>query len=130
SEEPRVKAAYIEQVRCVNRKLAHVVEVLLEKTDGEAIIVIQSDHGFGRFGKGPWKYEMDQVVERSQIFAAYHLPGAPSNLIYASITPVNAFRAILRHYYRLPLPRIEDRTYWATQQRPYRLFELGPSGTH
>jgi hypothetical protein len=126
-DEPRVKAAYLAQLQCVNKRLLRVVDQLLLRTDGTAIIVLQADHGYGRLGRGPDSYGRatpGQMVERTSIFSAYHLPGDTSGMIYDSITPVNAFRAILTRYFQADLRQIEDRVYFSTFDRPYDLIRL------
>jgi hypothetical protein len=126
-DEPRVKAAYLAQLQCVNKRLLRVVDQLLSRTGGTAIIVLQADHGYGRLGRGPDSYGRPapaQMVERTSIFSAYYLPGDTSGIIYDSITPVNAFRAILTRYFHADLRPIEDRVYFSTYDRPYDMVRL------
>lgn len=126
-DEAKVKAAYVAQLECINRKILWVVDELLYRTNGSAIIVLQADHGYGRLGRGPDSYgraSRDQMEERTSIFSAYHLPGGPADLIYDSITPVNAFRAILTRYFGAGLDRLDDRVYFSTYDTPYDLIQL------
>jgi hypothetical protein len=53
------------------------------------------------------------------VFAAYLLPGAPPGLVYDSISPLNAMRAVMRYYYGLDLPPLADASYWSSSKRPY-----------
>jgi hypothetical protein len=127
AEQPKVKAAYIDQVRCTNEKVEGLVTDILSHAGRPTIIVLQADHGHGLLGRNqPELAEATptQVAERTDIFAAYLLPGAPSNLISDSIGPVNAIRAIMRHYYSMPLAPLPEETFWASSVHPYRFTRI------
>jgi hypothetical protein len=49
-----------------------------------------------------------QLRERMSVFSAYLLPGVPSGVVRDSVTPVNALRLVLRHYFGADLPPLED----------------------
>jgi sulfatase-like protein len=127
AEAAKVKAAYIDQVSCTNAKVERLVTDILSRARRQTIIVLQADHGHGRLGRGqpalaealPW-----QVAERMDIFAAYFLPDHPEGLISDSVGPVNAIRAIMRHYYSLPLPLLPEKTFWASSARPYAFTRI------
>jgi hypothetical protein len=124
SNEAAVKVAYVAQIRCLNTKIDTMVRQILTRTTRPAIILLQSDHGHGRLGAGgrvpPEAYlNPAQVRERTDVFAAYLLPGAPRGLVYDSISPVNAMRAVMRYYYRLDRPPLPDASFWSPTARPY-----------
>lgn len=126
-DEGRVKAAYLAQVICVNRKMLALVDTLMARTDSSAVIILQADHGYGRLGRGPHSYDratMEQMTERTSVFGAYYLPGAPPGLIYDSITPINVVRGVLDHYFHAGMPPVEDRVYFSTFGAPYALKRL------
>jgi hypothetical protein len=52
------------------------------------------------------------------VFSAYLLPGVPVNTIGDSVTPVNAVRLVLRHYFGADLAPREDASYWVLPERP------------
>jgi hypothetical protein len=122
-----LKQAYVEQIECLNRKLLVLVDALRKRSGTPPIILLQSDHGHGRLGRiapgleaaAPW-----QVAERRAIFAAYSLPGVPAEEVSESISPVNAIRLVLRHYFNADLPNRPDVTYWSAWVRPYRFTRL------
>jgi hypothetical protein len=130
-EETRAREAYVEQIRCLNRKLERLVVVLQERSPVPPVILIQSDHGHGRIG---WRLPplervtLERREERASAFAAYHLPGVPSNQVANTITPVNAVRLVLRRYLDAELAPLEDATYWSSTERPYRFVRLPPEG--
>jgi hypothetical protein len=122
SEAEPVKAAYVAQIRCVNRKVEVLVREIISRSERPAIILLQADHGHGRLGRDVPPLagaSAGQVEERADIFAAYRLPGAPSGLVSDSIGPVNAIRAVMRYYYGLNLPPLAEATYWSSDSRPY-----------
>lgn len=122
-----LKRAYVEQTECLNRKLLILVDAIRRRSSTPPVILLQSDHGHGRLGRlapglesvAPW-----QVAERRAIFAAYALPGVPAESVSDSISPVNAIRLVLRHYFTADLPNRPDVTYWSAWTRPYRFTRL------
>ncbi len=122
-----VKAAYLEQIRCVNRKLLGVVDSILFHSPRPPVIVIQADHGHGRLGRQLPALDAvpaPQVAERLSVFAAYHLPGVLGGAVGDSVTPVNVFRLVLRTYFRADLPSLPDASYWSSAKRPYDFTRL------
>ena len=66
-----------------------------------------------------------QLRERMSVFAAYRLPGiAGQRSIGDSITPVNALRTVLRHYFGADLPPVEDASYWGLESKPLELVRI------
>ncbi len=49
--EPLVKAAYAEQIQCVNAKLQAMIDGIIRRSRTPPVILIQADHGHGRFGR-------------------------------------------------------------------------------
>jgi len=126
-EAARVKQAYVAQLQCVNRKLERLVVDLQQSSARPVVIALQSDHGHGRLGlyipplaDAP----APNVAERLDIFAAYYLPGAPRDLVSDSVGPVNFMRAVMRHYFGLPLPPLTEASYWSAARRPYDLTRI------
>ena len=127
SEEDSVTAAYVAQVRCVNRKVEALVKAILDRSRRPPIILLQSDHGYGRPGATrPALSDADAALvrERTDIFEAYLLPGAPPGLVYDSISPINTMRAVMRYYYDVDVPPLADATYWSSNDRPYRFTRV------
>jgi len=127
SEEAAVTGAYVAQVQCVNLKVEELVRGILGRSTRPAIIVLQADHGYGRPGVGRTplsRLDPKRVEERTDIFAAYRLPGAPPGLIYDSIGPVNAMRAVMRFYYGVDLPPLPEASYWSPDDHPYQFTRV------
>ena len=96
NEEPADElAAYADQIRYINSRLIDIVDTLLEESDPEPIIVIQSDHG------ASIDYESLDIdkANRLGILNAFYLPGVDANKLYSTISPVNTFRLIFDRYF-------------------------------
>jgi hypothetical protein len=122
-----IKQAYIEQIECLNAKVLTLVDSLRRRSRTPPVILLQSDHGNGRLGRVAPDLEDAagwQVAERVGIFAAYFLPGVPRGAVSDSISPVNATRLVLRHYFSADLPALVDATYWSGWERPYRFTRI------
>jgi hypothetical protein len=117
---------YLDQIRCANRKLADLVDALLAGSRRPPVIQLQADHGHGRIGRLPAveKVSAYQLRERMSVFSAYLLPGVPSGAVGDSVTPVNALRLVLRHYFGADLPPLEDASYWGPEERPFDLVRV------
>jgi hypothetical protein len=125
--EPAVKAAYIAQVQCVNRKVEQLVAGIISTSRRPVVIMLQADHGHALLGRDvPPLADAStaQIAERTDIFAAYLLPGAPRNLVSDSIGPVNAMRAVMRYYYGFDLPPLEEASYWSSARQPYAFTKV------
>lgn len=114
---------YRSQLAYVNQLLKQTIDAIFEQSDPDPIIVLQADHGPG--ARLDWDSPADSdLEERFSILNAYYLPGVGQGEIYASITPVNSFRVILNTYFGTQLPRLEDRSYFSSPSRPYRLSPI------
>lgn len=127
-----VKAAYSEQILCLNRLLLGSIDSILANSEVPPIIILQSDHGHGRMVLDavinetiPFEdLDHEKLVERTDIFAAYHLPNDGNAILYDSITPVNVLPAVLNYYFDAGISPLEDATYWSNPQMPFRLTRL------
>jgi hypothetical protein len=116
------RAAYRDQLQFVNSRILQLVDRLIaEDPAGPPILVIESDHGPGlaKGLSGPEQYAL-----RFANFGAYHLPGAPPDLMPGNGTAVNQFRRILSHYFGADLPPLPDRHYASPFQFPYDFREV------
>ncbi len=111
---------YLDEISCANRKLAVLVDTILARSPHPPVILLQSDHGHGRIGRLPAIefVRRDRVNERMAAFAAYLMPGVPDDHITDTITPVNAMRLVLSHYFGADVPPLPDVSYWSSEDRP------------
>ena len=128
AEDARWRAAYAEQVACVNRLLLPLVDTLIAGSRVPPVVILQGDHGHGRFplGRAPElsRVSREQVDDRAHVFAAYHLPGVPPGAVSDSISPVNVWPLVLTHVFSRPTPLLPDETYWSSWTRPYAFTRL------
>ncbi|HEX5385699.1 MAG TPA: sulfatase-like hydrolase/transferase [Gemmatimonadales bacterium] len=123
----QIKADYVDQIRCVNRKVDRLVDAMAANSSRPLVVMLQADHGHGRMGRDQPSLSNappDRVAERLDIFAAYRFPGAPAGLVYDSISPINAMRALMRFYFQLDLPPLEDASYWSSADLPYKFARV------
>jgi hypothetical protein len=125
-DDEEANRGYLDQIRCTNRKLTALVDSLLTRSRRPPVVLLQADHGHGRIGRLPRfeKLNSRQLRERMSVFSAYLLPGLPSDAVADSVTPVNAFRLMLRHYFGADLPPLEDASYWGLEDRPFDLVRV------
>jgi hypothetical protein len=126
-EEPKVKAAYVEQIVCLNQKLTELVDSIRQRSRKPPVILLQADHGHGLLGRdlpGLERATPEQITDRISVFGAYSLPGMSIDNFPDSITPVNVMRLVLRHYLQADLPPLQDATYWSAHDRPYRFVRI------
>jgi hypothetical protein len=114
--------AYLDQLTCVNIKVSALVDSILARSRRPPIILLQADHGHGRFGRYLPAYDdLDtyRLRERMSVFCAYYLPGLSSDSVTDSVTPINAARLVLRYYFGADLPPLKEESYWATESHVY-----------
>ncbi len=99
-EADESNAAYVEQIRFLNKRLIEITETILAESEIPPIIIIQGDHGF--------LPKEDKVG----IFHALYLPDGGEALVYPGMTPVNTFRGVLNYYFGYDFERLPDRSYY------------------
>jgi hypothetical protein len=127
ANEVRVRDAYLDQIRCVNRKVLEVVDSIQAHSRVPSVILIQGDHGHGRLGRTvPPLEEVNayEVGERISCFAAYSLPNVPRDEVSDSISPINVIRLVLRHYFGADLSALPDVTFWSSSVAAYGFQRL------
>lgn len=131
-EERTIRRLYAAQVQCTNQLVLDMVKQILENATTDPIILIQSDHGYGRL---PWGEITDfrstdstRIRERLSVFAAYRFPGVNAPVIQPWISPVNVFRLVFSTYFgRADLGLLEDRSFWSDAKRPFDLIPIAPA---
>lgn len=120
------KGDYIQQVEFVNRELKQVVTRIIEQSDVEPVIVLQSDHGSKSTVEidGEDEFSDEFAKERLPIFNAVLLPDKPDAEISGATSPVNMFRTIGARYLGWVIEPVPDRFFLASQPPPYRLAEV------
>jgi hypothetical protein len=68
--------------------------------------------------------ETEQRRVRLANLAAFHLPGAPHDLIPQGDSPVNFFRRILNFYLGTELAPLDNRHYYSTYRQPFAFKDV------
>lgn len=117
------RAGYRDQAQYVAKRIQRAVDTILAKSDGQAIVLIQGDHG-------P-KSELDQnsgaktdLDEAFSILSAYHVPPSVRAKLREDITPVNSFGPILDALSDAQVPPQPDRSYFSPWDQPLAFEEV------
>ena len=106
------KELYLNQLIFVSKKIEALVKEILLKSEVAPIIILQADHGPGKFILADCEHPTEEFLKgRMNIFNAYYLPGGGNEVLYNSITPVNTFRLIFNFYFGTNYKLLEDRSY-------------------
>jgi hypothetical protein len=88
-----------------NQLVSSVTEKIQRSTDGQAIIMIQSDHGLADLD-----YKRKKDAFRN--FSAFYFPSGNYGRLNDSICNVNSFRVVLNEYFGLSLKPLPARHYY------------------
>lgn len=89
---------YKKAVKFISQQIYSISKQILENSESEPIIIIQSDHG--------WKED-----NRFSILNLYYFPDRDYEILYPSISPVNSFRIVLSTYFNEDYHCLEDSMY-------------------
>lgn len=92
-----VDEAYLQYLVYTNKRMEKFIAELKQRTGGNAIIILLSDHGY-----------RGQNVNHYQVFNAVYLPGKNYGAWYDGMSNVNEFRALLNTTFRQRLPMLKD----------------------
>ncbi len=110
------------EIRYLNKKLENVIKNILSASNGDAIIILQSDHGESVLEP---EETGDFYRQRHGILAAIYLPKRmDSQEFYASMTPVNFFRYVFNSVFGLDFEILKDRVYFSPTHMPFRVEEI------
>ena len=116
--------SYVNQLIYTNDKIINLVNMIMNSSFNEPIVIIQSDHG-SFFTYKSEKFSLkEKVNERMKNFNALYLPSLTENTIYDSISNVNTFRVILKEYFNQNIDLLEDKSYWSTYEKMFELEDI------
>jgi hypothetical protein len=118
---PDEVSAYAGQITYLNTRLIEIIDVLIESSDPDPVIIIQSDHGATIDYEG---LNIDKSM-RLGILNAYYLPEDAASELDSTITPVNTFRLIFDKLFNGDYGRIEDKSIIG-RQSPYTTIDCTP----
>lgn len=123
-----LRRLYVDQLQCTNQKILEAVDRIRREGPRDAVIILQADHGYGRFvADKPTDLALatgEQIRERFDIFAAYAGPGFLGDSLAAHRTPVNVFRTLFRVLWGVDEPPLDDRFYWSDGSASLHLREV------
>ena len=101
------RMVYLGQYIFITKKIEECIDIILEKSNTPAIIILQSDHGV-RWDKPSAK----------MIFNAYLLPHNGNAILYDNISPVNTFRLVFNYYFSAKYDLLDDGSKSPTNYSP------------
>jgi hypothetical protein len=99
------KKHIISYLKYTNKVILKIVNKINTQTRGNAIIILQSDHGFPTF-VGSRKERESYFMN----FTAVHLPGGKNDQFPDSLTMVNTFPVLFNNFLNTRLPLLKDST--------------------
>ena len=118
AEPGEVHEEYIEAYRAqtiyIGKRVAEMVAELLARSPEPPIIIVQGDHG----PNSRWPHV--DPAERMPILLAIFGPPEVEALLDPRMSPVNSFRVVLSGVFGDELPRLPDRHYLSSYERPWR----------
>jgi hypothetical protein len=115
------KAAYVEQLRYVNRTVIEVIDRIRAESARPPVIIVQSDHGPNLHDGLSFE---EHVAVRLANFAAYFFPDAAAQPIPRDCAPVNQFRYLFNHYFDAGLPILPNRSFYSDFRTPLQMREV------
>ena len=97
----------------LNVHVKRAIKQILDEAEGNAIVIIQSDHG-SSYGIDPDSVAKTDVVERFGVLNAVFFPDRfPRTGLDEDMSLVNTFRFVLRNAFNVNLPALENRAYYS-----------------
>lgn len=112
------KKLYLSQLSFYNSQIEKLIDQILSKSRISPIIVLQADHGV-QFEECSRENFKECIQERMRNLNAYYLPNKGADILYDSITPVNSFRLIFKHYFGVKINLLEDYCYYSEIRHPW-----------
>jgi len=110
--EPSPRDRYRPQAIYVTQRIEEVIAEILENSDSQPIIILQSDHGSDA-GEVWGVPRSPGVPQRAAILNAYLLPESCRESLYPSISPVNSFRVVFNCAFGTSFQLLPDDTYFS-----------------
>lgn len=111
--DPKYRQLYPKNVAGLNIYVRQAVEKILRETNGEAIVIIQSDHG-PSLGFNYYDIGKSDLKTRFSNLSAIYMPKKYSRKGFDPNTSnVNTFRVILSNVFGVDMPKLEDKAMFA-----------------
>jgi hypothetical protein len=128
---PKQRAAYLGQMRCVDRLVLGVVTSILRESRQQPVILVVGDHG-SRFTDPKFSEHPDRITpafirERFGAFGAFYLPAGGDSLFTDSPTLVNVIGRVLGYYFNAEFPVRPD-SFYVSGALPYHYYQVDSTG--
>ena len=116
---------YVEQVRFIGTQIIGIIDSIRLR-DPRAVIIVQSDHGFG----APMgNYLLNSTMPPIEFIDAQYgmisgIYTPPDFIIPERITPVNLFRYIFNNLFEAKYDILPDRAFYTPNKEPYAFHEV------
>ena len=108
---------YRNQVLYLNDEVLPILRRLIQDSAVPPIILIHGDHG----------PDEASGAERMAILNAGFFPGLNSESLSSVRSPINNFRLVLRQYFGIDLPDLDDSSFYSTYDAPFDLLPIEQS---
>ncbi|MEQ1796850.1 MAG: sulfatase-like hydrolase/transferase [Lacibacter sp.] len=88
-------------IKYSNNQLLQIVSSILTKTNGNAVILMQSDHGLSDL-------DVSRKNDAFRNYTAFYFPDKDYSMVYDSMSNVNTFRIVLNKYFGQHLQVLAD----------------------
>jgi hypothetical protein len=102
TDRKQLNKAYFQYLVYTNKVMSGLVSELQQKTGGQAVIILMSDHGYRKL------FVEGETVVPVNNFNAVYIPNGNYQYYYDSISNVNQFRAMFNSLFDVKLPRLTD----------------------
>ena len=117
------RTGYVEAVRFLNTRIEAVVRRIVSGARRPTLFYIQGDHGPA--SRLEWENaERSDMRERHAIMLAMRFPDEAQPPLDHGTTPINAFRVLMNRALGTTLRPVEDRSYFATWERPFQFIDV------
>ncbi|MFO7943515.1 MAG: hypothetical protein R6U51_04350 [Anaerolineales bacterium] len=99
------------QIEYLNQATLKMIDEILENSTKPVVIILQSDHGDGKYLDRDHPTRKGVEVRSAILNAIYFSDGA-TEAFYPSMTPVNTFRVTFNHWFGTQYPVLQDRVYF------------------
>lgn len=99
------KKRFAGYIRYTNKQLLHIIQSIKNKTKGEAVIILQSDHGISDL-------DATKKTDAFRNFTSFYFPDKDYSVLPDTMSNVNTFRIILNKYMHLNLLPIKDSSFY------------------
>lgn len=118
------RKSYADQLTFLNQKVLESLDAIKKNQTRPAVIVLMGDHGSRM--ETDWKsLERTNLKEPFANLMAVATPdGGAGALLGDSVSSINVFRLLLTRYYNQNFPRLPDRSYYSTLEKPFALTDV------